>query len=278
MSSAPKPRLAVCAIMKNEAPNVLEWIAYHHALGVEAFHLYDNGSTDDTAARLAPLVKAGLVEVTPWPQRPGQVQAYEDFAQRRGPDTRWAAFIDLDEFINPFVFDSVPAWLETLGDAAAVAVPWLNFGPSGHETRPPGLLIEAYRRRLREDDPVHGHVKTIVRMDRYRSSLGAHAFAVDGEVVDERGRPVTFANGTYAVQEVAPPEHVCLNHYYTRSRQEWAEKVARGRADHSDDPSVQRQLAWFDVYAAHATVLDERILRFADRTRAQLDAFAALPR
>lgn len=269
--------LAVCAIVKDEAPHLLEWIAFHHALGVDKFFLYDNASTDDTVARLAPLARAGLVELTSWPMRAGQVPAYDDFARRHGRHVTWAAFIDADEFINPFAFDSIPAWLATVGDAAAVAPRWLNFGPSDHQVPPPGLLIEAYRTRLPDDAPVHGHVKSIVRMGAYRSSLGAHAFAVDGPVVDERGLPVEDAGGSYAIQPVRPPEGACLNHYYTRSRQDWAEKLRRGRADNADDADDPRRPSWFDHYAAAAVVRDDRILRFAPRTREMLDRLAALP-
>lgn len=32
-----KYRLSACAIMKNEQKNVLEWVAYHHAIGVDHF-------------------------------------------------------------------------------------------------------------------------------------------------------------------------------------------------------------------------------------------------
>lgn len=277
MASRRAHALSICAVMKDEATNALEWVAFHHALGVERFHLYDNGSTDGTAALLAPLVRAGLVELTPWPERPAQVSAYEHFAAAHGACSAWTAFIDLDEFINPFAFDSIPEWLGTLGSASAVAIQWLNFGPAGHETPPPGLLIEAYPLRLADADPVHGHVKTLVRMDRYVSCLGAHAFAVDGEVVDERGEPVVRPGGGYAVQPVLCHDAVCLNHYYTRSRAQWVRKVGGGRADNADPASDQRQLAWFDHYAAHATVRDVRIQRFAPRTRAMLARFAELP-
>ncbi len=38
--------LAICAIFKNEGPYILEWVAYHRAVGFDHFVLYDNASTD----------------------------------------------------------------------------------------------------------------------------------------------------------------------------------------------------------------------------------------
>ena len=36
-------KIAVCAIFKDEAPYLLEWIAFHKMVGVDLFVLYDNG-------------------------------------------------------------------------------------------------------------------------------------------------------------------------------------------------------------------------------------------
>ncbi len=55
-------RLAICAIFKNEAPWLKEWITYHHsALGVNTFYLYNNDSTDSFKETLQPFVDQGIV-------------------------------------------------------------------------------------------------------------------------------------------------------------------------------------------------------------------------
>ena len=38
-------KIAVCAIFKDEAPYLLEWLAFHRMIGVDLFVLYDNGSS-----------------------------------------------------------------------------------------------------------------------------------------------------------------------------------------------------------------------------------------
>lgn len=35
--------LPICAIFKEEAPYLPEWIEFHRLMGVERFFLYDNG-------------------------------------------------------------------------------------------------------------------------------------------------------------------------------------------------------------------------------------------
>ena len=39
-------KIAVCAIFKDEAPYLLEWLAFHKMIGVDLFFLYDNDSSD----------------------------------------------------------------------------------------------------------------------------------------------------------------------------------------------------------------------------------------
>jgi hypothetical protein len=39
-------KIGVCAIFKDEAPYLLEWIAFHRMVGIDLLVLYDNGSTD----------------------------------------------------------------------------------------------------------------------------------------------------------------------------------------------------------------------------------------
>ena len=56
--------VAMAAITKNEGPFIAEWVAYHYLLGVEHFIIYDNGSTDGSAA-VATAHGAPLRAVTP---------------------------------------------------------------------------------------------------------------------------------------------------------------------------------------------------------------------
>ena len=60
-------RLAVVALVRNEARWLPEWIAYHAlpVVGVDHFFLYDNGSHDELHQVTAPLVASGLTDGGP---------------------------------------------------------------------------------------------------------------------------------------------------------------------------------------------------------------------
>src|SRR5579872_6224210 len=133
-SSSPYPhRLAVCAIFKNEAPWMKEWIDYHHdVLGVNRFYLYNNESSDNYMAVLQPFIDDGIVELIDWdsadpshivkgafmdvPWAGEQIGAYNDCLKNRAfGQAQWVAMIDIDEFIVPV--NGVKAFYKLLKDA-----------------------------------------------------------------------------------------------------------------------------------------------------------------
>lgn len=268
--------VAICAIIKNEAAHLLEWVAYHRLIGVGKFFLYDNNSTDATATLLRPLIDAGIVELIAWPYNPGQIEAYHDYLARQRDRWTWTAFIDADEYVNLFAFQHLGQWLCGFGDVSGVALQWLNFGPSGHDTFPTCLDIAAFTRRLPSDNPVHGHIKTIVRSRDAVSAITPHAFVTTGVVVDEEARPVVIRDGDYSIQPVIDHRQVCINHYYTRSKADWIEKVSRGMADSANDAPNRRSMAWFNDYQRDAIVEDDRLARLTGLVSAEINRLRGL--
>jgi hypothetical protein len=206
------------------------------------------------------------VTLVEWPQRPGQLPAYRHFLANHAARFEWAAFIDLDEFLLPLTDAAVPDLLARIGDASAVLVQWRVFGPSGWERRPPGLAIEAYDRRAPDDAPVNRHVKTILRCaDALDVAENPHEFRLRGWTCDPLGRPVPNT----AIQSEPCHAGLVLNHYQTRSRQEWLAKVWRGNAMFTDSVPAYPP-ALIDHYETLCRTEDRRIMAWAPRVRALL--------
>jgi hypothetical protein len=258
---------AVCAIFKDEAPYLLEWLAFHRMMGVDAFVLYDNGSSDRGRALIRGSAFAHVVTLIDWPERPGQLPAYNHFRIHHAPGFTWAAFIDIDEFMVPFADASILEVLQhrIYAPYAQVLLQWLVFGPSGHRTRPDGLVIENYTRRLPETADASRHIKTIVRTAALCGiDYTPHAAECSGPACNTRGEAVL----PFAIQPTECHEVMAIYHYFTKSTEEWAFKRRRGRGD-SLEPYPEGVFA--DV-AGEATVEDTRALRFVPRLRAMLRA------
>jgi hypothetical protein len=224
-------------------------VAYHHLIGFGPIRVYDHDSTDDTGPRLEHLSRSGLAEHTPWsvpPDMKPQWLAYEDGLERLRRRADWIAFIDLDEFIVLPRHETVQEFLAEHGRTGAIAINWKMFGSSGHLRHDPGLVIERFRRCARRSFKGNRAVKTLARVDaidvprvhtcQFRS--GVEYATVDGQVLGP-----TEGRSASATHDV-----VRINHYFTRSREEWAEKSARGRgAKTADHPKKHRTIAEFEA-------------------------------
>src|SRR6266536_1256560 len=91
--------LSVCAIFRNEARYLKEWLVFHLGVGVEHFYLYENRSTDHFRTVLAPFVERRQVTLIDWPKAQGQKAAYRHCLRSAAAESRWVAFLDLDEFL-----------------------------------------------------------------------------------------------------------------------------------------------------------------------------------
>src|SRR5699024_2690946 len=140
---------SVAAIMKNESAYVEEWLKYHLLVGVDHFYIYDNGSTDNMPAILAPYVENGIVTYREFPRVARQIPAYNDAVQNYRNESRYIAFIDTDEFLFPVRPDTnVPQTVkEILAQdlhAGGIAVNWRVFGSSHLEKKPEGGVLKNF--------------------------------------------------------------------------------------------------------------------------------------
>lgn len=270
--NAPAFHLAVLAIAKNECPYLLEWIAYHRVVGVEHFFVYDDDSDDGTTAILAALHQGRIVTHIRWPSQPDrsrQLTAYADGFARFGERTEWMAVIDLDEFLVPLRAEGVPQVLAGFADCGGLAAHWKIFGSAGEDEQRPGLVMDRFRRCAAAEFDAHRHVKSIVKaalVDR----PGIHiCYLREGRIVDERRRPVDSASS--GIHDGISHEYLQVNHYCTKSREEWQRKWRRGRAGPSDRSGDRyRPDAFFERRDRNESA-DGSILRFRDATLAEMD-------
>jgi hypothetical protein len=251
-----KGYLSVCAIYKNEARYLAEWLEFHLLAGVEHFFLYDNNSTDDHRDVLAPYMRAGLVTITDWPAFPAQVDAYNHCLEANRHDWRWMAFIDLDEFLFSPRMVPVPEVLRHHERLPGVGALWVIFGTSGYKTPPPGLVLENYTwRRIWPRRPREW--KSIVDPRRTERALGAHMFRyTDPEM---RGPAPKFAS----------LEDLRLNHYIMKSEQELKMKLEQPQL-----VTGKKGRGWrFEaLLRTDPGCVEETILRYVPALREALDA------
>ena len=273
--------LAIVAILKNEGHYLKEWLDYHLLAGVDHFYLFDNDSSDDYNAIIAPYVAANLVTSVYFPGGSAQYAAYNLAIIDHRFSCRYAAFIDLDEFLLPKdTTDSVTATLDDVlknfPDASGLAVNWQLFGSNGQETADYSRgVLERFTRRAPVDWVVpiphrdipggNAQVKTIANPRRIFAFGSSHFpnYFEGNYSVNERGDRIdSYCNNPVTA------ERLVINHYNVKSREEHVAKVLRGRADKG---GIAKELAdkgancidatWFDMYDRNE-VFDDGILTY----------------
>lgn len=239
----PKVYLSIASIAKNEGPYIKEWIEYHKLVGVERFYFYDNESTDNTREVLEPYIKDGTVVYNYIEGRCLQNLAYADAIVKYKNQTRWLAIIDLDEYIVPTSTDTIPQFLKAYEKYPSVGINWVAFDSNGYKTKPTaqGGLITANYTRCRNSF----YIKSIMDPRRVLGVMDPH-YAI-------------YKNGQYAVNEnfetlygSVTKKHLSdkirINHYYSKSEEEYAKKTARGNADNDKKREYVEEYVNFPEY------------------------------
>lgn len=252
--------LSVVAIVKDEAPYLKEWLDYHLAAGVDHFFIYDNGSTDNTREVLKPYIKAKHVDAFHVPGEVMQMPAYNDAVRKFKFTTRYMAFLDVDEFIFPKTPQSIVEVAdEIIGKderVAGLAINWQIFGSNGQEKADLSKgVLERFTRRAPSDWfepptkttlPVGNiHVKTIANPRLIRYIVNPHyAYYFDGMfAVNSNGERVRhWGNEPVLIDKIV------VNHYLTKSKEEFLGKMERGRkgVDSKDFDPLTVDMAAFE--------------------------------
>ena len=253
-----KNYLSIVACIKNEGPNLIEWLEFHKLVGATHFYLYDNESTDNTKNILQPYIEAGEVTYSYNTMDNCQFACYYNAITAYRDQSKWMAFIDLDEFLfSPK--GKLVKQLKKYEDVPGITVNEVFFGSNGHLTRPDGLVIESYTKKEKLPNK---HVKSICQ-PAYTlcPANNPHSFVyLQGQATTEKKE---LSNGAFTEEHSSDIFRV--HHYFSKSREEAEVKLDRGRADVPKRDPMYRYgtgLDGFNVndYCAGANEVEDTII------------------
>jgi glycosyl transferase family 92 len=269
-----KTYLSACAMYRDHAGYLVEWIEFHRLVGFERLFLYNNLSTDEHREILDPYIKDGTVVLQDWPHqyvrtdgRPhGLLLAYDHCLETRGAQTRWIAFLDIDEFLFSPSGELVSEALREYERWPALVVSRAEFGTSGHRTRPPGFVIENYLQRSRYRPDSIAPIKSVVDPNRAIRAASIHHFHLKGVAVNEKKQPFTGGSGRRTWVSF---ERLRINHYRTKSEEELRQKlelwesIGYARPQHSGPGAVERPGELDETITQYVPVLRDAVNRAA---------------
>ena len=165
------------------------------------------------------------------------MSAYNDALFKHRFDCRYMGFIDADEFIVPKKHRDL---LDTLNEifnlpnhpkyfTAGVGINWRMFGSNGQDRKIEGGVLERFTFRAPDDFSMNLTVKTICNPRRVNYISVPHCcyYYLWNVCVNEHGEIIPESENLRNSVDLLQ-----LNHYYTKSMEEFHQKLMRGRADY----------------------------------------------
>ncbi|MEJ6401976.1 glycosyltransferase family 2 protein [Yoonia sp. 2307UL14-13] len=276
-------RILAVTTMRNEAPFILEWIAYHQRIGVTDFLIYTNDCEDGTDDLLDRLTALGVVRHER--NHSGGKKSVQWRALNKAgrhpllAAADWIYVTDVDEYLCIHTGDGrIEDLITACPNANGFALPWRMFGcndVAGFVDRP---ILEQFTRAAPDRLlwPWRAvQFKSLYRNVNHYDRLGVHrpkGGGFDGWV-DGNGHGMPEVGGTVVPTLVPRYGLAQINHYAVGSIESFLIKVARGRPNHTGDPI---DLAyWMD--RNFNAIEDRRILRHQGAVRDNVAALRADP-
>lgn len=281
----------IVACMKNEAPYILEWIAYHRAIGIDGFLIYTNDCSDGTTELLERLQEMGLIQHRrndDWkgksPQQHALNRALKEDILRQA---EWIVHIDVDEFINVRTGNgTLDDFFAVVPDASNIAMTWRLFGHNGVTGIADDFVIAQFDTCAPKYCPkphTAWGFKTMFRNIGAYGKLSCHrpnkldvAWQNRVKWVNGSGQDMTAEvcqNGWRNSRKSIGYDLLQLNHYALRSADSFLVKRQRGRALHVDRSiglNYWIRMDWSDVR-------DVTIQRNIPRVKAEYDRLLTDP-
>jgi hypothetical protein len=232
------PEFSVCAIFKNEALNLSEWLDHYFFRGADKIYLINDGSTDNYSSILHNHERSIDIELyqNDIPKISNrQMISYNKFFLPVKKRSDWTLICDLDEFIYSPHCLNLKSVLKNEKSHDCVFSNWVMFSSCGNDKHPPSIVNSCVKRMEYGQE-----IEVLIKGEKQRfktdgtkyfikNSCAAENLWVHHPLGDYNGINLSYGGGLDAL---------LINHYATQSRQFWEEsKMTRGDVNchHPDD-------------------------------------------
>lgn len=265
--------VSICAIFKDEARYLVEWIEYHRLVGVDHLYLYNNFSSDDYQMILKPYIEDGYVTLVEWPYELAQIPAYQHCYDKFGSETYWLMFIDIDEFICPLYSTDIKDWIKRYEKYPSIIMYWLMFGTNGLiDYDPAKLVIEQYTcswRSIRNVGKIALNTSfKPVKMYHHYIFCWVKFMGIKFKVpsINETRKFIFY----YKDHEIPKKNSIQINHYWSKCLSEYVRKIDKGDMFSKGNDQIRKRMDFF-YWHEHQNVSENKVIyRFLAELKIQL--------
>jgi len=212
------------AVARDENRYINEWVRHHIDVGFDSITIYDNHSYIPLGIEIDKLPKKYRdkvsVDIEPISFNP-QKNAYQRGLEKY-KSADWLAFFDIDEFLQ--ITKPLPEILDRGSRVGALFISWKCFNANGQAKYEDKPVQERFLQECEILDKCTG--KSIVRPSAVLSAEVHYPILIPGNVMLMSNNVRVFHASNRVLYD-----DIWLNHYYTKSYEEWLWKINRGSCD-----------------------------------------------
>jgi len=230
-------KVVLVCIAKLEHLYIQEFCTHHLSIGFDAIYIYDNEDVP-TYHRIG----IPNVHVIHFPGKVMQYKALEHF-QTVPSDHTHMIHMDCDEFIVLKKHDTIQAFIQEYikGDCVGIGINWRFFGDSHHSCYSNEPLRKRFTWCQRNGDR---HIKTLFQASSFIKYDTVHNVIVkEGHIKSTNG---TIIEGPW--NPAIDLSVIQLNHYKTKTLEEFIYLRQRGRADIPGKETMETILESFHAH------------------------------
>jgi hypothetical protein len=233
-------KIALVCIAKNEDPYIEEWVEYNLKLGFTHIFIYENNWR-------CSLENKNITKI-PFDGEVMQTMAYNHFIQNLSSEFDWAAFFDVDEFLVLKKHKDINEFINDYKEFNGIGINWVMFGSNGIKNTNGNYNVLS--RFTKKSSKLNKHIKSIVKLNK---NIIMSVHNPNTQIVNTNKELISGPfnpNGDYEIAQ--------LNHYFTKSEEEFKLKIERGRAD----TTQKRIISNYDVHNSANDIEDLTAFNF----------------
>ena len=227
--------------VRDEGDYLDEWVTYHLSIGFDRIIIYDHRSEIPVENIWGDKVVVMLLDRDSF-----MLPEYIHNDTLLDYPSYWMIVLDPDEFIVLFQHTDIKEFLKGYEDDGAIGVPWSVFGSAGHRVKPETSVKDSY---LWREPYKPNWVKSFINTQYCTRTDDPHRGVYTRPSVNEAHEifegPITDS----------PMKLIRINHYFTKSYEEYLCKIKRG----TGDKTPPRPEEWFDMNEQTSTVYDDTL-------------------
>ena len=265
-----KYKICLCTIGKKENKYILEYINYYKNFGVDKIFLYDNNDKNGEKFEeiIFEYINSGFVElINCRGKKKIQIKTLDDCYQKHYKNYDWLIFYDVDEFLYLKNYNNIKNFLKEpkFNKCQVIQLNWVMHTDNNLLYYNNKSIIERFPEIGRSPSNLID-IKSIIRGNLTTNIISTHFLSPNLIACDGFGNRKTINE---FVSQKKDNKFYFINHYYTKSTEEFIEKMKKG----SVWTGASRRFGIISNYFEINKITKEKINLIEERTGLNLSKY-----